>query len=173
MNKKAIRKPDVCKRKIIRQPENSFGQIYKSYMKLDVDCKYVYHRRFRPARISIAGDKEYYVNGKIHRLFWPAIKTIGHGKAWYKKGKRHNFFGPAIKTETEKKWYLNNKLHRIGKPASIRKEHSKYEQYEWWEFGYMHRLDGNSMIYKENNKIKLSTWHIHGISLTQLYNDII
>ena len=59
--------------------------------------------------VTIHGDKEWRVDGKLHREDGPAIEA-SHGQFWLVNGKFHREDGPAIEYPNGlKRWYLNGK----------------------------------------------------------------
>jgi hypothetical protein len=69
-------------------------------------------------KVSAAGDKSWYLNGKRHREDGPAIEWADGIKFWYLNGKLHREDGPAKEYASGSKfWYLNGEVHREDGPA--------------------------------------------------------
>jgi hypothetical protein len=65
------------------------------------------HREDGPAIIFRNSDKHWYLNGKLHRVDGPACEYIDGTKYWFLNGDRHRTDGPAIEAFNKKYWYLN------------------------------------------------------------------
>ena len=61
-------------------------------------------------KIDSAGNKCWYLNGKLHRTDGPAIEDADGGKWWYINNKLHRTDGPAAEwADGYKAWYINGK----------------------------------------------------------------
>ena len=92
-------------------------------------------------------------------------------------GKIHNAFMSALITETKREsrryeWKLNDRSHSLHCPAfrggSISNS-TVIIPYCWYLYGMKHRIDGSS--YLRRNGIK--DWHILGIRMTEIYEEMI
>jgi hypothetical protein len=62
----------------------------------------------RLIRITPAGDKEWWLNGKRHRTDGPAVEWADGDKHWWLNGQPHRADGPAIERASgSKHWFLN------------------------------------------------------------------
>jgi hypothetical protein len=60
-------------------------------------------------KVYAAGDKSWYLNGKLHREDGPAAEYANGSKEWYLNDKLHREDGPAIEyADGYKFWYLND-----------------------------------------------------------------
>jgi hypothetical protein len=62
----------------------------------------------RLIRITIDGDKFWYLNNKTHRTDGPAAEYASGTRFWYLNGQRHRTDGPAFEyANGRKEWWLN------------------------------------------------------------------
>ena len=81
-------------------------------------------------------------------------------KYWYLDGKLHREDGPAIENSNgDKAWCLGGKRHRDGGPASVYRDGCK----EWYQKGKLHREDGPAIEYSNGKK----AWYLEGKKLTE------
>lgn len=82
--------------------------------------------------VSLDGDKEWRLHGKLHRDDGPAVEYEDGIRAWYQHGKLHRIGAPAaIGHNGDKMWYQNDCLHREDGPAIETADGYK----SWWLHG--------------------------------------
>lgn len=136
------------------------------------------HRKFKPARYTYhdtfpdicpdicpdncdSNDKkikkiEYFINGKLHRKTGPARIEFD--------------LNNNICTQ---QWRMFGKKHRENdEPAYFSNEYSGHQFAEYCLYGELHRTNGPALIISEKD-IKCLNWYIHGVNLTEIYENII
>ena len=113
-----------------------------------------------------AGNKEWFLNGKLHREDGPARVWTDGDKEWYLNGLRHREDGPAVDYygDQYKEWYVNGQLHREDGPAV--KWHGREE---WCVNGKLHREDGPAVVTAFGYK----SWHLSGVELSEWQHAIL
>ena len=78
-------------------------------------------------KIDKAGNKYWFLNGKLHREDGPAAEYNTGNKEWYINDILHREDGPAIDCKDGTKfWIRRNKLHRLDGPAAKHDDGSSY-----------------------------------------------